>query len=208
MCKQEEKYTDEQKLYLKEHCKVPRKLLTKMFNEKFGESRTVCGIKTYCKRHGLHKVEGNGQFVNGHKAWNKGMPIEEFKSHYTEESYANATADTLPRHTKYKVGDRFLKKENGRQVPYILTSTEKYVPLEHRGIRESIYVWEKHNGPVKKGYFVWNLDGDLMNNDISNLVLIQRKDIPKLSPFYGNKELMMLGTRVCALENLLKETKR
>ena len=205
MCKQEEKYTDEQKAYLKEHCKVSRKLLTEMFNKEFNEHRTVIGIKTYCKRHGFHKVEGNGQFVNGHKAWNKDMPTEELKTHYTKESYANATADTLPRHTKYKIGDRFFNKENGRKVPYILTSTESYVDLKKRGIKESVYVWEKHNGPLDPENFVWNLDGNLMNNDISNLVLIQKKDIPKLAPFYGNKDLVLLGIKLCELEQLIKE---
>ena len=208
MCKQKEQYTDEQKLYLKEHCKVSRKQLTEMFNEKFGEHRTLCGIKTYCKRHGFHKVEGDGRFVNGHKAWNKDMPIEELKAHYTEESYANATADTLPRHTKYKIGDRFFNKENGKPIPYILTSTEHYVDLKKRGIRESKYVWEKYNGPVEDNCFVWNLDGDLMNNDISNLVLIRKKDIPKLQPFYGNRELMLFGSKTLLLEDLVKEASK
>lgn len=207
MCKKEEKYTEEQILYLKENCKVPRKALTEMFNKKFGEHRTVCGIKTYCKRHGFYKTEGDGRFVNGHDAWNKNLSTEEFKSHYTEESYAKATADTLPRHTKYKIGDRFFNKENGKPIPYILTSTEPYVDLKKRGVRESVYVWEKYNGPIDSKSYIWNLDGDLMNNDISNLILVRKEDIPKLSPFYGNKELMLLGSKVCELENLLKEGK-
>ncbi len=33
-------------------------------------------------------------------------------------------------------------------------------------------VWRKHNGPVPVGYFIYHIDGDKQNNDISNLVLV------------------------------------
>ena len=38
--------------------------------------------------------------------------------------------------------------------------------------RAHIYVWEKYNGKVPKGYHVHHLDGNKANNDISNLALM------------------------------------
>lgn len=34
------------------------------------------------------------------------------------------------------------------------------------------YVWEKHNGPIPKGYVIHHIDGNCQNNDISNLECI------------------------------------
>lgn len=40
--------------------------------------------------------------------------------------------------------------------------------------RLHIYVWEKHNGPVPKGYHVHHIDHNTDNNDIENLVLMEK----------------------------------
>ena len=43
-------------------------------------------------------------------------------------------------------------------------------------MRLHIYVWQKHNGDVPKGYQVHHIDGNKDNNDISNLELLKSFD--------------------------------
>jgi hypothetical protein len=42
--------------------------------------------------------------------------------------------------------------------------------------RLHIYIWEKHNGKVPKGYCVHHKDHNKLNNDISNLEIIERSE--------------------------------
>lgn len=37
------------------------------------------------------------------------------------------------------------------------------------------YVWEKHNGPIPKGFHVHHVDGDKSNNSVKNLEIIERR---------------------------------
>jgi len=38
------------------------------------------------------------------------------------------------------------------------------------------YTWEQHNGPIPKGMVVVYKDGDYLNNDINNLLMITKKE--------------------------------
>lgn len=49
----------------------------------------------------------------------------------------------------------------------------------HR-IRLHIYVWEKFNGPVPDGYDVHHVDEDTSNNELSNLILMERGEHHRL----------------------------
>lgn len=54
-----------------------------------------------------------------------------------------------------------------RYVRYGSRSEEVY--YRHHTQYLHRYVWEKHNGPIPKGYQIHHKDGDPLNNDISNL---------------------------------------
>ena len=43
------------------------------------------------------------------------------------------------------------------------------------GERLHRYVWKYYNGDIPKGYQIYHIDGDKSNNDISNLMLIERR---------------------------------
>ena len=38
------------------------------------------------------------------------------------------------------------------------------------------YVWEKEHGPIPKGYEIHHIDGNTMNNDITNLMMVTIKE--------------------------------
>lgn len=60
-------------------------------------------------------------------------------------------------------GIRFYETKQG----YFLGS------VNGRAKRLHIYVWEKYNGAIPKGYHVHHIDGNKSNNDISNLELMK-----------------------------------
>ena len=59
-------------------------------------------------------------------------------------------------------------KRRDTQVYYRAHVADK-VMLFHR------YIWEKHNGPIPKGYQIHHIDGDPLNNSISNLQCLSAK---------------------------------
>lgn len=66
-------------------------------------------------------------------------------------------------------GIYFYKEGKGK---YYLGNTPT-VNGTRKAIRAHIYVWEKYNGAVPKGYAVHHIDHNPRNNDISNLVLMK-----------------------------------
>lgn len=69
-------------------------------------------------------------------------------------------------------GIYFYKEGKGK---YYLGNTPT-VDGVRKAIRAHIYVWEKYNGPVPKGYAVHHIDHNPRNNDISNLELMDMKE--------------------------------
>lgn len=69
--------------------------------------------------------------------------------------------------------------------------------------RMHIYVWEKHNGPVPKGYLVHHIDGNKGNNSIENLRLVTRGEHASIhSPDFAdeNRSLLAAHARPAAIE--------
>ena len=66
-------------------------------------------------------------------------------------------------------GYKFCRDE---KTNYFLCSNK----INGRRKRLHVYVWEKHNGKVPKGYHVHHKDFDKFNNDISNLQILRRRE--------------------------------
>lgn len=79
---------------------------------------------------------------------------------------------------KYFNGIRFTRDD---KTGYYLNST-----LRKRLHR---YVWEFYNGPIEEGYEIHHIDGDKSNNDLSNLVMLPKKEHAKL---HGNSQSEVL----------------
>jgi hypothetical protein len=71
------------------------------------------------------------------------------------------------------VGSISIRKSNKRNTAY------QYIKIAEPNKWKMLHVveYEKHNGPVPKGYIVIFADGDTMNTDISNLLLVSRQQL-------------------------------
>ena len=104
-----------------------------------------------------------GQFAKGKKPWNKGMcgihlsPATEFKRGQRPKS-------------KLPLGSMRIRVEGktGKKHVWIKTAEPNVWRLK------CCLVWEEVCGPVPKGFFLHRLDGDPLNDDIVNLVLVSR----------------------------------
>lgn len=154
---------------------VDSKELAQMVNKRFGTDITPKTMKAYCQRYGI-KRGITGWFQKGNSPGNKGKKWEEYltpeaieKSKATTFKKGHVPANHVPVGTITIVGgDKLIKvKDEGEQ-------RERWRYL-------SRVVWEEHNGPIPEGMCVCFKDGDGMNCDISNLILMTRGEITTMN---------------------------
>lgn len=102
-----------------------------------------------------------GRFLKGHSPHNK------YSKNYQPNNEATRfKKGNLPHNTKHDgaISKRFHKKEN-KYYLYIRVEKAKWELLNR-------YTWKKHHGEIPKGYLVAFKDGNQLNCDIDNLMLI------------------------------------
>lgn len=140
------KYTEEQGRFIRENVKNTKYSdLKDMFNAKFGTDKTKTDMKNYCYRHGL----GNG-LTNKDTRFKKGHV-----SHNT--SMGNP------------VGAEVVSG-NGQLLVKVRNDAKYY---RKNWKAKKVIVWEQYYGKKPKDMMVLSLDGNEMNFDISNLMLIE-----------------------------------
>lgn len=155
------KYTEEQKVYLKEI--IPGKLISeiqKLFNIKFNSSVTERQIR-YFKTN--HKVPSGvvTRFNKGQTSWNKGKKGTHY-SPATEFKKGNLPVNHKP------VGSERIDSKDG----YTLIKVAE--PNKWRGKHNVL--WERVNGPIPKGHVVTFKDRNKENITIENLMLITKQE--------------------------------
>lgn len=197
-------YSIEQEEFLKENAPLmSRKELTERFNEKFGTDKGVRAIKTYCNNRG-YNASSDGRFQEGHVSWQTGVCGDDFKSHYTDESFTRLTEKMINANKTKKIGDEIIK--NGE--PFIIVSVDYSLPHDKRRQPKRRVVWEQLHGEIPKDHCVICLDGNPMNCDPSNLYCMPiqfRTILAKNKWWFGNAELTLAAIRWCELHYALKE---
>ena len=147
-------------------------LLTKAFNEKFGESRTENSIYEKCKE--LRLIVGNKNQQNrGWVHWGIGLTKEEFKSHYkSEEDFKRGQFKPGCRSSSYtyQVGDEV----NRGDYTFIKITDDITVKPSKQWMAKHRWVWEQANGPVPNGYCIIFIDGNKHNMSLDNLRAVPR----------------------------------
>ena len=151
---------------------VESKELAKMVKEHFGIDVTPQQIKTYCQRWGI-KRGVTGWFQKGHEPGTKGKTIEEICK-YDPEKIARVRSGQFKKnhipHNHVPVGT--VTVVHGDKLIQVRETGEQWERWRYL----SRVVWEEHNGPIPEGMYISFKDGDNMNCDISNLMMINRPE--------------------------------
>lgn len=176
-------FTKEQKEYIFANYKgkTENDLLNEL-NAKFNETFTLHKLQDFKKRNKLHSGL-SGKWKKGNVPWTKTISKEEWFSHYDLEEWREIHRVKSEKLRKYKnVGDIF-KSADG--FLFIITSIEYGIPWHKRIRPYAQYIWEQHNGKIPNGYKVTYKDGNKLNCDISNLILVSKKEILYLAKNNG-----------------------
>lgn len=150
---------------------VSSKEMAELVNKKFGTNFTQSWVKSFRQRHGI-KSGLTGWYQKGHAPGTKGKTLEEICKH-DPEKLARVKA------TQFKKGSR---PANELPVGSIVISADGY-QLRKKRMEGTLWerwellhraVWEDNNGPIPDGMIVTFKDGNKLNCDISNLMLISK----------------------------------
>ena len=107
------------------------------------------------------------QFQKGSVPANKGQKMS--KDVYEKAKPTMFKKGNKPMNTQ-PIGTIHQRKDTGgKMYLYIKLADSKWQLLNR-------YTWEQHNGPIPKGMVVVYKDGNYLNNDINNLLMITKKE--------------------------------
>ena len=107
------------------------------------------------------------QFQKGQTPPNKGQKMS--KDLYEKVEKTMFKKGNKPMNTQ-PIGTIHQRKDTGgKMYLYIKLADSKWQLLNR-------YTWEQHNGPIPKGMVVVYKDGNYLNNDIANLLMITKKE--------------------------------
>ena len=196
-------YTAEQQAFLQANCKqMSRRELTDAFNARFGTSKSEYAIKAYCNNHGWN-AGSDGRFHDGCVSWQKGLSGDDFKAHYSAESFERMTDKIKESNRKLKVGDEVIR----HGIPMIVVSTDYSIKYEKRLVFKRRYVWEQAYGKIPDRHRIIHLDGNPMNCELDNLYCVPDSLIGALNKNHwlkGNRDITLTAIKLCELNKLLR----
>lgn len=209
------RYTKEQEDWLRENAsKYWRKDLVKEFNNKFGTQLTYEALNEKCFR-----MRARGKTLNDwHKendSWQKGLHGEEYKAHFTEESYKRLIDNINKVRPQNKPHQIIQRKDHGIYKPYIVLDEED--KKTHKNVAGIIplarYVYEQKIGrKLKSNEYIFHLDGDVNNCDIDNLQLVNFNVACMLFSRgwsnIPNKHVMRVAIKECEFEQTIRKVSK
>lgn len=143
-----------------------------ILNARFGTNYTRGQIKSFYGNHHLNSGL-TGRFDKGHVPYNKGKTWDEYMSEEAKEKASKTQFKNgqLPPNTK-PIGWERIDRDGYVEVkvrmrPSKSTCNDNFV-LKHR------LVWEQANGPIPEDCNVIFKDGNKLNCELSNLMLVTR----------------------------------
>lgn len=182
------RYSEEQKKFIidNNYGKYSKEL-AEMFNQQFDTNITAKEIAYFRRNHKLNSGL-TGQFEKGNISHNKGKKQSEYM---TKEALERTKA------TRFKKGNR---PSNYRPVGSERITKDGYIEVKvadpNKWETKNKIVYKQHFGDIPKGYKVIYADGNKLNNDINNLILVSNSELliaNRNHLIYNNKELTESG---------------
>ncbi len=152
------KIKEKEKEFIDSHFQkdISARIMAQMLYEATGTKAGKNTILDYYKKKG-YKSEADGKFKKGYV----GLSEEQIKN---------------IKNTQYEKGHVSLnKKPIG--ASYNRSDGYKYIKVgENEWKTEPAIVWEKANGKVPEGYRIFHLDGNGLNNNLDNLMLMSNNE--------------------------------
>lgn len=177
------------------------KEITEAFNERFPPGVDERKIKACL---GNHKITTGrtGRFEKGHIPANKGMH-QPIVGRMAETQFKKGNIP--PNHKPVGTMSIRSNDKKGQKYVYEKVAEPNKWRLKH------ILEWERHNGPVPKGKVIIFADGNSLNADISNLVMIDRSQLAVMNRWNirgNNKELTETAANIASLKMQISEAKK
>ena len=189
---------------------VSSKEMAEMVNEKFGTDFTPARMKAFRQRNRI-KSGCTGWYQKGHAPGNKGKKLEEYVG---EERAAEIKRRIAP--TQFKKGQAAL---NELPVGAVVVNSEGY-KLRKRQMTGTLWerweflhraIWKEHNGPIPEGMMVSFKDSNKLNCDISNLMLVTKRENVQLTMLQLRSEdpdLTETGLNMLKLKNAAADIRK
>lgn len=174
---------------------------TDAFNKEYGCDMCVDAVKGAGERHGIHTGR-DGRYRKGNVPANKGRPRPATGRSVETQFKAGSRPQTWK-----EVGTESIRcnKKRGQQYIYVKVAEPNVWRMKH------ILEWEKHNGEVPSGKIIIFADGNTLNTDIGNLVMVSRQQHAVMNR-YGirgcNKEYMETAAKIAEIKVKAAERKK
>lgn len=194
-------YTDEQIAYLKELSDrgLFNREITRLFNERFGTSRTENAIQQQRCKYGI-KTTARHYWPKGHKPWNAGMRGVNFGGEKTQFKKGHKPQNWVP------VGSERITKDGYIDVKV----QDGQGPRNWKG--KHIIIWEHHHGrPVPSGHAIIFGDGNNRNFDPENLLLVSRAQLCRMNQMgliKNDARLTQVGALIANIRNKIGERRK
>lgn len=189
---------------------VSSKEMAEMVNEKFGTNWTAAGMKQFRQRHGI-KSGVTGWFQKGHAPGNKGKKLEEYVKDPERVEWIRSRISP----TQYKKGNKPFNELPVGSI--VVIDGYKLYKKQMEGTRWQCWeplhrvVWREHNGPIPEDGMIIFKDGNKMNCDISNLMLINKREnvvMNKMGLRSEDPDLTETGVNIARLRLAAKDAKK
>lgn len=190
-------YSAEEMAWLEANRQLPIADYHRAFSDGFRrDDVTATNLHALRKRKGW-RTGRTGCFEKGSAPHNKGVPCAPGKGgRHPNAQKTQFRKGNQPHNTNY-LGHERVSKDG-----YVEISVDEVNPhtgYERRYVLKHVYAWEKVNGPVPAGMCLKSIDGNRLNTDPTNWLLLPRGVLPRLN---GGR-----ATRVMAYDTAPDELK-
>lgn len=166
------RYTPEQISFLREaYASMTFRAVAEAFNARFGEVRSEKQIRHYMHNHGIRSGR-TGRFIKGHTPWSLG------KKGCTAPNSGQFKLGHTPKNKKRLWSER-ISKDGYIEISVPERNPHTGAPTRFR--QKHVWLWEMKHGSVPKGHVLIFKDGNRLNCEMNNLLLVKRGELLSLN---------------------------